>query len=125
MRVVTVPPTLPAAAAAATQVRRCCKLADVTKLAKADLELESLVGLEAVKEYCTQMRRDLIARAALGDEPLVRNVLISGNLGTGKKLGAAMICDMLRALGAAKGITTTEVRAAAPAHRRQRSLCRP
>eukprot|EP00966_Prymnesium_polylepis_P173027 4002019-Prymnesium_polylepis.2 len=54
------------------------------------------------------MRRDLIARAALGDEPLVRNVLISGSLGTGKKLAAKMICDMLRALGAAKGITTTD-----------------
>lgn len=80
------------------------------------MELENLVGLDGIKEYCSQMRHDLIARAALGDAPLLRNVIISGNLGTGKKLGARIICDMARALGAAKGMTTTEVRLALDAH---------
>ena len=77
-------------------------------LARVDLELAELVGLEPVKEYCAALRGDLVARAALGDEPLLRNVLISGSLGTGKKLAARMLCDMARALGAAKGMTTTE-----------------
>lgn len=90
------------------QIRRCCKDADLEKLAKIDLELTSVVGLEAVKEYCAALRGDLIARAALGDAPLVRNVLVSGSLGTGKKLAAHMISSMAKALGAAKGCTITE-----------------
>ena len=55
-----------------------------------------------------QVRRDALARAALGDAPATRNVLISGAVGTGKKLAARAIADLLRALGASKGFVTTE-----------------
>ena len=34
-------------------------------------------------------------------------MLISGAMGTGKKLAAEMVCALLRALGVAKGCTTT------------------
>ena len=54
------------------------------------------------------MRRDALARAALGDAPATRNVLISGAVGTGKKLAARAIADLLRALGVSKGFVTTE-----------------
>ena len=69
--------------------------------------LESLVGLQPLKDYCRAVRRDCLARAALGDPPLVRNVLVSGSLGTGKKLAAEMLTALLRALGVAKGMQPT------------------
>lgn len=90
------------------QIRRCCKRADVRALAEVDIALEALVGLQPLKDYCAALRGDCLARAALGDEPLVRNVLLSGSLGTGKKTAAQLICTLLRALGAAKGVVTTE-----------------
>ena len=87
---------------------RHCPQVDVAKLARVDADLEALVGLQPLKEYCASVRRDCLARAALGEAPMVRNVLISGNLGVGKKLAAATICALLRALGVAKGMKPTE-----------------
>ena len=90
------------------QLARHCPDADPLKLAAVDVTLESLVGLTPLKQYCSSVRRDCLARAALGDPPLVRNVLISGNLGTGKKLAADILCQLLRALGVAKGLQPTQ-----------------
>ena len=70
------------------QVGRWCRQADVRGLAALDARLEALVGLACLKEYCAALRRDCLARAALGDAPLLRNVLVSGALGSGKKLAA-------------------------------------
>ena len=42
---------------------------------------------------------DCLARAALGEPPHLRNVIISGSLGVGKKLAAETLCSLLRALG--------------------------
>jgi hypothetical protein len=89
------------------QLARHCPDADPLKLAAVDVALESLVGLQPLKDYCRAARRDCLARAALGDPPLVRNVLISGNLGTGKKLAADLLSRLLRALGVAKGMSPT------------------
>ena len=86
---------------------RLCPDADAAKLARVDLGLEQLVGLQPLKEYCASVRQDSLARAALGEPPLVRNVLISGNLGVGKKLAADTLCALLRALGVAKGMQPT------------------
>ena len=90
------------------QLSAHCPEADAAKLAAVDETLGGLVGLEALKEYCASVRQDCLARAALGDAPLVRNVLISGNLGVGKKLAASTLCSLLRAIGVAKGMTPTE-----------------
>ena len=89
------------------QLTRHCPDADASKLARVDLALEKLVGLTPLKEYCASVRRDCLARAAVGDAPLVRNVLISGNLGSGKKLAGQLLCDLLRALGVSKGMGPT------------------
>ena len=68
------------------QVSRCCPEARVRDLAELDERLERLVGMEALREYCADLRRDCLARAALGDVDFcVRNVLVSGAMGTGKK----------------------------------------
>ena len=90
------------------QLGRCCKGADLPKLASVDQALEGLIGLRELKDYCAAVRRDCLARAALGETPLVRNVLISGNLGVGKKLAAETLASLLRALGVAKGIVATQ-----------------
>ena len=89
------------------RLARHCPDVDVAKLAAVDARLDALVGLVPLKEYCLSVRRDCLARAALGDAPLVRNVLISGNLGTGKKLAAEVLYELLRALGVAKGMSPT------------------
>ena len=78
------------------------------ELAELDERLARLVGMDVLRDYCADLRRDCLARIALGEgEVCPRNVLISGAMGTGKKLAAEMICALLRALGAAKGCTTT------------------
>ena len=90
------------------QVARCCPEARVRELAELDERLARLVGMDALRDYCADLRRDCLARVALGDaEVCPRNVLISGAMGTGKKLAAEMVCALLRALGVAKGCTTT------------------
>ena len=90
------------------QVARCCPEARVRELAELDERLARLVGMDVLRDYCADLRRDCLARIALGEgEVCPRNVLISGAMGTGKKLAAEMICALLRALGAAKGCTTT------------------
>merc|ERR1712185_172435 len=90
------------------QLARHCPEADAAKLAAVDASLDALVGLQPLKEYCAAVRQDCLARAALGDAPLVRNVLISGNLGVGKKLAAETLCQLLRAIGVAKGMAPTQ-----------------
>ena len=90
------------------QISRLCRQADPFKLAAVDASLERLIGHELLKEYCASLRSDCLARAALGEPPLVRNVLISGSLGVGKKLAAETLAALLRALGAAKGMVTTQ-----------------
>ena len=90
------------------QLVRHCPDADPEKLAAVDATLASLVGLQPLKEYCASVRQDCLARAALGDAPLIRNVLVSGNLGTGKKLASDILCKLLRAIGAAKGMLPTQ-----------------
>ena len=90
------------------QLARHCPDADASRLAAVDATLSSLVGLQPLKEYCAAVRQDCLARAALGDAPLVRNVLISGNLGVGKKLAAETLGQLLRAIGAAKGMAATQ-----------------
>jgi transcriptional regulator with AAA-type ATPase domain len=89
------------------QIARLCKQADAAALARADADLERLVGHASVKEYCGAVRRDCLARAALGEPPLVRNVLISGSLGVGKKRAASCLAALLRALGVARGVVCT------------------
>jgi hypothetical protein len=88
-------------------IGRLCKQADPSKLACVDAELEALVGLDALKDYCASLRQDCLARAAVGEAALVRNVLISGSLGVGKKLAASCIASLLRALGVVRGMVTT------------------
>jgi hypothetical protein len=89
------------------QIARLCKAADPAKLARVDMALERLIGLVPIKEYCASQRRDCLARTALGEPPCVRNVLISGNLGVGKKLAAETLTELLRALGVARGMVST------------------
>ena len=89
------------------QVARHCKNADASKLASVDLDLERMIGLAPLKEYCAGLRRDCLARLALGEPPCVRNVLISGSLGVGKKRAAETLTELLQALGVAKGIVST------------------
>jgi DNA polymerase III delta prime subunit len=89
------------------ELRRVCGGIDVEALAGVDHELETLVGLEPLKALCAAVRRDALARAAIGDPPDVRAVLISGAVGTGKKLAAELLGKLLRALGVAKGESST------------------
>ena len=89
-------------------LRRCCSGLDVEALATVDTELEALVGLAPLKALCASLRRDALARSAVGDTADVRCVLISGAVGTGKKTAATLICRLLRALGVVRGSVTTE-----------------
>ena len=89
------------------QIARHCRGSDPAKLARVDMALEQLIGLQPLKEYCASLRRDCLARAALAEPACVRNVLISGNLGSGKKLAAETLTQLLRALGVAKGMIST------------------
>lgn len=49
------------------QVARCCPEARVRELAELDEKLARLVGMDVLREYCTDLRRDCLARVALGD----------------------------------------------------------
>ncbi|EOD08875.1 hypothetical protein EMIHUDRAFT_453008, partial [Emiliania huxleyi CCMP1516] len=89
-------------------LRRRCSGLDVEALATVDTELEALVGLAPLKALCASLRRDALARSAVGDTADVRCVLISGAVGTGKKTAATLICRLLRALGVVRGSVTTE-----------------
>jgi len=89
------------------ELRRCCGGVDVLELAGVDQDLETLVGLGPLKSLCAAVRRDTLARAAVGDPPDVRSVLVSGAVGTGKKLAAELLGRLLRALGVAKGMVST------------------
>ena len=89
-------------------LRRRCSGLDVEALATVDTELETLVGLAPLKALCASLRRDALARSAVGDTADVRCVLISGAVGTGKKTAATLICRLLRALGVVRGSVTTE-----------------
>ena len=71
------------------QVSRSCQGARVRELAELDVKLEHLVGMTCLRDYCADLRRDCLARVALGDANFApRNVLISGNTGSGKKVHA-------------------------------------
>mmetsp|Transcript_10272 Transcript_10272/g.33658 ORF Transcript_10272/g.33658 Transcript_10272/m.33658 type:complete len:257 (-) Transcript_10272:1370-2140(-) len=89
-------------------LRRRCSGLDVEALATVDTELETLVGLAPLKALCASLRRDALARSAVGDTADVRCVLISGAVGTGKKTAATLICRQLRALGVVRGSASTE-----------------
>jgi len=69
------------------QVSRCCHGARVQDLAELDEKLQHLVGMNCLRDYCAGLRRDCLARVALGEANFApRNVLISGNMGSGKKV---------------------------------------
>lgn len=89
------------------ELRRVCGGVQVEELAGVDHDLKTLVGLEPLKALCAAVRRDALARAAIGDPPDVRAVLISGAVGTGKKLAAELLGRLLRAVGVAKGDSST------------------
>ena len=55
------------------QVARCCPEARVRELAELDERLARLVGMDALREYCADLRRDCLARVALGDAEVCPN----------------------------------------------------